>query len=155
MFLSKLQQKTGRTFALPTEAQWEYACRAGTITRYCFGDNDANLGDYAWFADNSQSVTHPVGEKKPNRWGLYDMHGNVWEWCADAYGPYPGNEVTPPQDPGLHVIRGGGWTAPPEGLRSSNRNSDWVSYKHVGLRCVMPVDELTAASSTLRFGSEK
>ena len=145
-FLEKLEAKTGRKFALPTEAQWEYACRAGTVTRYSFGDNDANLGDYAWFGDNSEGITHPVGEKRPNGWGLYDMHGNVWEWCADGYGPYRGNNTLPPQGPPvgtLHAIRGGAWNNPANGLRSSNRNSDWRGYPRVGLRCVMEVDRAT------------
>ncbi|MGI0480490.1 bifunctional serine/threonine-protein kinase/formylglycine-generating enzyme family protein [Geminocystis sp. CENA526] len=84
-FCQKLSQKTGQKYQLPSEAQWEYACRGGSTTKYYFGNNDNQLGDYAWYSQNSNNQTHAVGGKKPNQWGLYDMLGNVWEWCEDDY----------------------------------------------------------------------
>ncbi|MFN5467279.1 MAG: formylglycine-generating enzyme family protein [Pirellulaceae bacterium] len=106
------ERSAGRVYRLPTEAEWEYACRAGSPTAFCFGDDANQLSEFAWYAANSKGVTHPVGSKTPNDWGLYDMHGNVWEWCSDWYSEYPkGDKASsaikhPRTD---RVLRGGGW----------------------------------------------
>jgi len=113
-------------FRLPTEAEWEWACRAGTRTRFCSGDADEALADYAWFDANAGNSTHPVGTRKPNAWGLCDMHGNVWEWCGDWYGE-SGGGWAPQQDPAgpasgsLRVLRGGSGGDPPLVCRSAVR----------------------------------
>jgi len=123
-FCKRLSTKEGRTYRLPTEAEWEYACRAGTTTKYSFGDDAASLGKYAWYLDNSALKAHPVGEKKANAWGLHDMHGNVWEWCQDWYGGYPVAEVTNPRGPEeatSRVFRGGCWLFGAGGCRSAFR----------------------------------
>jgi formylglycine-generating enzyme required for sulfatase activity len=132
---------TSLRFALPTEAQWEYACRAGTQTRFHFGDDldYKQFTEYAWFKDNSGGTTHPVGEKKPNAWGLYDMNGNVWEWCEDWYGGYSANEVNDPPGPttgSSRVYRGGSWLSPGANCRSAVRNhmAPGQRHSHVGCR---------------------
>ena len=126
------EKKAGRVYRLPTEAEWEYACRAGGKTAYSFGENSKSLGDYAWFNRNSDSETHPVGEKKANAWGLYDMHGNVWEWCSDWYGEYPKNPVSDPRGPkkGVErVYRGGSYFYIPAFCRSAYRFGDAPSRR--------------------------
>ena len=115
-------------FRLPTEAEWEYACRAGTLTNYYTGDSDNDLLRAGWYSDNSNSKTNAVAQKVPNAWGLYDMHGNVCEWCYDWYGNYSSNSVTNPTgasqiDSNSRTIRGGGWNYIAVECRSTNRSS--------------------------------
>jgi formylglycine-generating enzyme required for sulfatase activity len=114
-------------YRLPTEAEWEYSCRAWTSTRFSYGDDPGytNLANYAWYLDNEGLATRPAGLKLPNRWGLHDMHGNVWEWCQDWYGTYPSGSAIDPPGPatGLYrVIRGGGWSSGPSPCRSAARS---------------------------------
>jgi formylglycine-generating enzyme required for sulfatase activity len=119
------EKKAGYVYRLPTEAEWEYACRAGTTTKYSFGDSESGLGDYGWYDKNSGGTTHPVGGKKPNGWGLYDMHGNVWEWCQDRYGNYPSGSTTDPTGAASgsdRVARGGGWAPGSDYCHSANRS---------------------------------
>ena len=130
-FCDKLNEREkgqlgGERYRLPTEAEWEYACRAGSTTRYSFGDDAAGLGEFAWFRDNSGGKTHPVGEKRPNAFNLYDMHGNVWEWCQDWYddGYYRRSSAADPPGPtraAFRVDRGGGWGSSPRLCQSANR----------------------------------
>jgi len=125
-FCKKLSEKTGTKARLPTEAEWEHACRAGTETRFYFGDADADLDGFGWSRKNSGGKTHPIGRKKPNGLGLFDMHGNVWEWCQDRYGAYTDKAVSDPKGPAsgnVRVFRGGGWFSPLGNCRSAFRGT--------------------------------
>jgi len=189
-----LSIKTGRFYRLPTEAEWEYAARAGTTTAYSFGDDPKQLGDYAWYFNNSEyddpEKRHPaygagyrkVGQKKPNAWGLYDMHGNVAEWCIDGfakdhYAKFAGRKVKAmdiiawPTGLYPHVIRGGHWDASLEDCRSASRLPSSKDYSrmdpnlpkspwwhtdafHVGFRLVSPVKEPTEEEKSKFWNSD-
>jgi formylglycine-generating enzyme required for sulfatase activity len=128
---ARVRDWSGPGYRLPTEAEWEYACRAGSQARYSFGDNEWSLGDHGWYNGNSGSQTHPVGQKRGNAFGLDDMHGNVWEWCwdgyaADYYKQSPGDDPTGPEAAAQRVIRGGSWRHAPQDARSARRGRDFV-----------------------------
>ena len=126
-------------YRLPTEVEWEYACRAGTQTRYSFGDDPRELGDHAWFDENSEYRKHPVGEKRANPWGLHDLHGNVREWCWDEGESYPLSNVDLlTKSAGLCVLRGGSFFDVARNLRSAFRFRDWPESRGrlSGFRCV-------------------
>jgi formylglycine-generating enzyme required for sulfatase activity len=166
-FCEWLSARTGRTYRLPTEAEWEYAARAGTTTRYFFGDDAKRLPEYAWFGEKVDGGSHPVGRKKPNPWGLYDMYGNVAEWTLDGwspdYKPFGGGKVSVDpwvarkDDEGFGVVRGGSWADEAERLRSAARakqvdrkpvsaetHFEWYDSSdegvQVGFRVVSPVE---------------
>lgn len=137
-FCRKLSEQTGKEYRLPTEAEWEYACLAGSTGKYCFGDDKALLKDYAWYNENSGSKTHPVGEKLPNDWGLHDMHGNVWEWCQDWYDENyyaelsKKSEAANPQGPAsgdYRVLRGGSWDFNQDNARAVYRNDYLPAFR--------------------------
>lgn len=142
-FCKRLSDKTGKRYRLPTEAEWEYSARAGAGTEYSFGDNESDLGVSAWYASNTRHGTQPVGKKQPNSWGLYDCHGNVWEWCADPYAE-DYYAISPPADPTgpatgeLRVLRGGSRMSDALRCRAAERikYSPDASYVDVGFRVV-------------------
>jgi len=131
----------GWEYRLPTEAQWEYACRADWSTAYCFGNDPHNLGDYAWYEDNSDFKTQEVGKKKPNGWGLCDMHGNVWEWCSDWYHEELRGGVDPEATTATshRVVRGGCWLVVASICRSSSRSRSVPDncFDFLGLRVAL------------------
>jgi formylglycine-generating enzyme required for sulfatase activity len=153
-YCKKLSAKEGKTYRLPTEAEWEYACRAGTKTAWSFGDDEASLGDYAWYEENGGGIgekyAHQVGLKKSNAFGLYDMHGNVWEWCHDVYGEdyYKQSLEKDPRGPvaaasgSFRVLRGGSWYIPSRGSRSAFRLRSDADFRYgdYGFRLVRELD---------------
>jgi formylglycine-generating enzyme required for sulfatase activity len=168
MYCKWLSVKTGQFYRLPTEAEWEYACRAGTTTAYSFGNDASKLGEYAWFDGNSDGKYHKPGKKKPNPWGLYDMHGNVAEWVLDEYRPgfyaeLAASKTQPVKNPLAiptkvygRVVRGGSWDEDAAQARSAARDQSIPEWKiqdpqipqsiwyltdarHVGFRVVRPL----------------
>jgi len=146
-FVAALSEKSGRTYRLPTEAEWEYACRAGTTTEFYYGDERSGLGEYGWYAENTVKTglehAQPVARKKPNPWGLYDMHGNVWEWCADYFSDeyYARSPLTDPTGPDSgypRSLRGGAFDQPPRYCRSAIRIKYFADnrYAYIGFRVV-------------------
>ena len=176
MYCKWLYKKTGVFFRLPTEAEWEYACRAGTTTVYPFGDDGSKLDEYAWYAGNSENKYHKVGQKKPNAWGLYDMLGNVGEWVldqyqADYYTTLTDKMVDPMRHPDAkhpRTVKGGAYNDEAKNLRSANRlmsdkvwnrrdpqipKSKWwnADAPFVGFRIVKPVKQPTAEEAETFF----
>jgi formylglycine-generating enzyme required for sulfatase activity len=143
IFLKKLEKKTGCKLSLPTEAQWEYSCRAGTKTKWNYGNFDKSSSNYGWIIFNSDEKTHPAGTKKPNQWGIFDMYGNVGEWCLDWYkNPYSQETLIDPvcsSSGESRIIRGGAWGDYPNSARSASRNCNGPDGKHngIGFRCVL------------------
>lgn len=179
VFCQWLSRKTGRQYRLPTEAEWEYACRGGTKTIFGFGNDSARLPDFAWYRGSSRSGTHPVGQKQPNRWGLYDLQGNVSEWVYDFYSPEAYSDLakesenvnpTGPKSGKVHVARGGSYRSTAEELRCAARDYEqewwrsgdpqlpkskwWLpSMDHIGLRIARSV-ELNELPVTFRAGGK-
>jgi formylglycine-generating enzyme required for sulfatase activity len=148
-FIAAINGRKEGTYRLPTEAEWEYACRAGSTTAFADGDitkqyceNDPNLSAMGWYCYNADDTTHPVAQKRANAWGLYDMHGNLWEFCSDWYDSYPTEPVTNPEGPGTgdyRVFRGGSWYDFAGNCRSAVRsyNTQETQGNYIGLRLVL------------------
>lgn len=145
-FCAKLASTSGRVVRLPSEAEWEYACRASAVNEFFFGDDESHLCEHSWFDLNSHARTHPVGMKKPNNWGLYDMAGNVWEWCEDVWhsdyetapndgSPWQENAAEQPR----RCLRGGAWNYDAFRCRSAYRSREWKHHAtdHFGFRIVV------------------
>ena len=151
------KRASGMRFRLPTEAEWEFACRAGTTTDYCFGDSPSQLGQFACFRDGETRSTREIGKGKPNGWGLHDMYGNVWEWCEDKYGAYRGTPKVQADPVGasatvegrLRVLRGGSCQSPPADCRSASRHAcdEDQKYSHVGFRVVVTLPSSPSSST--------
>jgi formylglycine-generating enzyme required for sulfatase activity len=148
LFCAKLAASCHREVRLPSESEWEYACRAGTTTEFFFGHDGSLLSDYAWFDLNSQEQTHPVGMKQPNPWGLYDMTGNVWEWCEDVWhsdyetGPHDGNPLLAnAAGQPRRCLRGGAWNYDAFRCRSAYRSREWKHFAtdHFGFRIAVSI----------------
>ncbi len=143
-FIKRLNQQGGSQYRLPSEAEWEYAARAGTTTAYSCGDDESCLGSIAWYEGNSGERTHPVGEKQPNKWGLYDTTGNVWEWVQDCWhdnyrgAPSDGSAWTSGCSSGGRVNRGGSWVSSASYSRSARRVNNSPDYRlsRLGFRLV-------------------
>ncbi|PZV14527.1 MAG: hypothetical protein DCF20_12840 [Pseudanabaena sp.] len=144
-FCRKLATRSQHLYRLPSESEWEYACRAGTNTAYHFGDSPSQLADYAWFSDNANKRSHPVGQKVPNPWGLYEMHGGIWEWCEDVWhdnlngAPADGSAWISDGYASRRVRKGGSWSNEARLCRSASREWHWQSdrYNDIGFRVVI------------------
>jgi formylglycine-generating enzyme required for sulfatase activity len=160
--LSKLPEEkaAGRAYRLPTEAEWEYACRAGSSDAFGFGHDGSRLGEYGWFSDNSDDGTHPVGTKRPNTWGFHDLHGNVFEWCQDLYVDYASATASAPGrlcGSSYRVARGGCWVVPAEFCRSAYRHASTQAYRcsFIGFRIALtwsgPTGQVVRSDSAVSY----
>jgi len=155
-FCARLSKLTGKLYRLPSEAEWEHACRAGTTTPFYFGKDRTKLGDYAWCRENSEYSTHPVGMKKPNAFGLYDMYGQVWEWCEDTWhdkyegAPTDGSTWLEGKNKSRSPLRGGSWGGGVDSCRSGCRDYGYKrdsQFNHKGFRVVCDVQQKSNENS--------